>query len=105
MFTKTEEFIGESMKKQLIEAMAQAGTEEKQHTIDKGDYHQGYQQSQLLQMEDGQKRSHKHSYNAKSGVAIIFGAYMKKLLFMGVRNKFCSIMCYCRKHKPATSST
>ena len=41
MFTKTEEFIGEAMKTQLIEAMAQASTEEKQHAIDNGDYHQG----------------------------------------------------------------
>ena len=37
------------------------------------------------------KRSHKHSYNAKSGVGVIFGLKTKKLLFVGVRNKYCSI--------------
>ena len=37
------------------------------------------------------KRSHKHSYNANSGVGVIFGATTKKLLYLGVRNKYCSI--------------
>ena len=36
------------------------------------------------------KRSHKHSYNANSGVDVIFGTHTKKLLFIGVRNKRCS---------------
>ena len=37
------------------------------------------------------KRSHKHSYNAKSGVAIIMGKKeMGKLLHNGVSNKYCS---------------
>ena len=35
------------------------------------------------------KRSHKHSYNVKSGVAIIIGKETGKLLHIGVRNKFC----------------
>ena len=37
------------------------------------------------------KRSHKHSYNAKSGVAVIIEQHTKKLLFLGIRNKYCSI--------------
>ena len=37
------------------------------------------------------KRTHKHSYNAKSGVAVIIGNVTKKLLYLGVRNKYCSI--------------
>ena len=36
------------------------------------------------------KRSHRHSYNANSGVAIIIGKETGKLLFIGVRNKFCT---------------
>ena len=47
----------------------------------------GYQQSLLWCLE----RSHKHSYNAKSGVGTIFGAAIKKLLFIGVRNKYYSV--------------
>jgi len=34
------------------------------------------------------KRAHKHSYNAKSGVEIIIGKETRKILFMGVRNKY-----------------
>ena len=29
-------------------------------------------------------------YNVKSGVSLIFGATTKKLLFIGIRNKYCS---------------
>ena len=36
-------------------------------------------------------RSHQHRYSAKSGVAVIIGERTKKLLYLGVRNKFCSI--------------
>ncbi len=36
------------------------------------------------------KRSHKHSYNANSGVAIIIGKATGKLLYLGVRNKYCA---------------
>jgi hypothetical protein len=36
-------------------------------------------------------RSYGHRYTAKSGVAIIIGVHTKKNLFMGVRNKYCSI--------------
>ena len=47
----------------------------------------------LLWVVDGGwgKQSHKHSCNAKSGVRVIFGAATKKLLFIGVRNKYCSV--------------
>lgn len=37
------------------------------------------------------KRTHKHSYNAKYGVAIIIGLATGKILHMGVSNKYCSI--------------
>ena len=37
------------------------------------------------------KRSHKHSYNANSGIGVIFGAATKALLFIGVQNKYCSV--------------
>ena len=37
------------------------------------------------------KRSHKHSYNAKSGVAIIIGKATGKLLYIGIRDKYCGV--------------
>ena len=103
MFAKTEEFIEEAMKTQLIEAIAQAGTEEKQHAIDNR-LPSGVPAVSVVADGRWSKRSHNHSFNTKSGVAVIFGAYMK-MLFMGVCNKFCSICAVSEKQKPATSST
>ena len=37
------------------------------------------------------KRSHKSSYKAKSGVAIIIGQKTGKILFLGVWIKFCTL--------------
>ena len=40
------------------------------------------------------KRTHKHSYNAMGGVGVIIGAETKKLLHIGIRNKYC---CVCQR--------
>ena len=37
------------------------------------------------------KRTHKHSYNAMGGVGVIIGAKTKKLLHIGIRNKYCYV--------------
>ncbi|KAI4468120.1 hypothetical protein MML48_2g00019796 [Holotrichia oblita] len=37
------------------------------------------------------KRSYGHTYNAASGVAVIIGNQTEKLLFFGMRNKYCSV--------------
>lgn len=36
------------------------------------------------------KCSHRHSYNAKSGIGIIVGQATGKLLYIGVKNKYCT---------------
>ncbi len=48
------------------------------------------------------KRSHRHSYNANSGVAIIIGKETGKLLFIGVRNKYCTA---CARNTPHDKHT
>ena len=98
MFSSTEHFLGDEMKVRLLETMAQAAVEERQHAIEVNDYHQGVPAISVVADAGWSKRTHKHSYNAKSGVAVIFGAHTKKLLFMGVRNKYCSI-CAVAEHK------
>ena len=45
------------------------------------------------------KRTHKHSYNAAGGVATIIGKETKKLLHIGVRNKYC-YLCNQNNNKP-----
>ena len=89
-FIQTERDIGEMWKVKLAESMLEAGKEEKRLAEQRGDYHQGV--PAITVMVDGgwSKRSHKHSYNANSGVAIIIGKATGKLLHLGVRNKYCS---------------
>ena len=97
-YSAMEEFLGETMKQQLIHTMTEAAEAERQHAVATNDYHQGVLAITVVVDGGWSKRSHKHSYNAKSGVAVIFGAHTKKLLFLGVRNKFCSI-CAVAKNK------
>lgn len=91
MFTEIKEFIGSEMTKQLAESMREAAEEEKMHAISTGCIHHGIPAITVVVDGGWSKRSHKHSYNAKSGVTVIVESYTKKLLFLDVRNKFCSV--------------
>ncbi len=64
------------------------GQEEKKLAEQRNDYHNGVPAITVITDGGWSKRSHKHSYNAKSGVAIIIGQETGKILFLGVRNKF-----------------
>ena len=91
MYTDTEEFLGNEMRTCLAQSMQDVAKEEKRHAIDTNSFHQGIPSITVVVDGGWSKRSHKHSYNAKSGVAVIFGSHTRKLLFMGVRNKFCAV--------------
>lgn len=90
-FTRIENQIGASWEKILADEMIKAGKEERMLSLQRNDLVNGYPAITVIIDGGWSKRSHKHSYNAKSGVAIIIGKETKKLLYMGVRNKFCSI--------------
>ena len=90
-YSAMEEFLGYTMKQQLITTMTEAAQVERLHAITTNSYHQGVPAISVVVDGGWSKHSHKHSYNAKSGVAVIFRVHMKKVLFLGVRNKFCSI--------------
>ena len=81
---------GEWWASRLEESMLEAGREEKRLAEARGDYHQGVPAITVVVDGGWSKRSHKHSYNAKSGVAIIIGQATGKLLHIGVRNKYCT---------------
>ena len=68
-----------------------AGKEERSLAIAQGIFHEGVPAITVVVDGGLSKRSQKHSYNAKSGVGVIFGAATKKLFFIGVRNKYCSV--------------
>ena len=60
----------------------------------------------LLHMEGGQRTpiSNDNNYNANSRAAVIFGLHTNKLLFLGVRNKYC-FQWYSREQWPGSSTT
>ena len=71
--------------------MIEAGCEERKLAIERKDFHEGVPATMHCDCRCGMvKRSHPHSYNAKSGVGIIIGFYTQKLLHIGVRNKYCA---------------
>lgn len=84
-------FLGEAMKDQLAQSMAEAGREEREEAIANNHFHQGvpYISACGCRWWVHGRNTVTNSYNAKSGVAVIFGLHTKKLLFLGVRNKLC----------------
>ena len=74
----------------LAESMIEAGREEKRLAQERGSYHEGVPAITVVLDGGWSKRSHKHSYNANSRVAIIIGKATGKLLYIGVCNKFCT---------------
>ena len=97
MFSATDSLLGEEMKQQLFAAITEAGKEEREHAISLESFYQGIPAITVVADGGWSKRSHKHSYNAKSGVAVILGHYTKKLFFLGVRNKLCSVCTVARR--------
>ena len=90
-FIHTEQDIGEWWHLRLHDTMVDAGKEEKKLAEERGEYHQGVPAITVIVDGGWSKRCHKHSYNAKSGVGIILGQRTGKLLYIGVRNKYCAV--------------
>ena len=80
------------------------GKQERQSAVLNGCYHNGVSAITVMVDAGWSKRSHKHSYNAKSGVGVIFGAATKKLLFIGVIYKYCSVCAVSKHHNLPTAS-
>jgi len=90
------------LKSLVMEQFLSAGQEEKQLAIANNSFDEGMPAITVIVNGGWSKRAHKHSYNAKSGVAAIFGAATKKLLFIGIRSKYCSV-CSVSEHKKQPS--
>ena len=89
-FVQTEKDIGEFWHLRLTDAMVEAGREEKRLAEEKGELHEGVPAITVIVDGGWSKCSHHHSYNAKSGVAIILERQIGKLLHIGVRNMYCT---------------
>ena len=90
-FIELERSLGRVFEQLVADNLLAVSKEEKALAIARGDFHSGVPAITVVVDGGWSKRSHKHSYNAKSGVGVIFGAATKKLLFIGVRNKYCSV--------------
>ena len=90
-FINLEHTMGTAFETTVSTQLLTAGQMERQLAIAQGNYHNGVPAITVVVDAGWSKRSHKHSYNANSGVGVIFGAATKALLFIGVRNKYCSI--------------
>ena len=81
------ERLGHLFEQYLTKLMFEAGKEERQIAIDNQKYHQIIPCITVIVDAGWSKRSHQHSYNANSGIGMIFGAATNKLLYMGAINK------------------
>ena len=90
LFISTEKLIGKWWWNLLEESMRAAGKMERELAIQRGSFHQGVPAITVLVDAGWSKRTHKHTYNALSGVGVIFGQQTGKLLYLGVCNKFCA---------------
>ena len=100
-FTAIETEIGKWWKAVLEKEMLAAGVEERQLAVERKDFHQEIPAISVIADGGWSKRTHKHSYNAAGGVAIIIGKETKKLLHIGIRNKYCYV-CSTDKNRPHT---
>ena len=90
-FSQIESEISLWWKQILDKEMIQAGAEEREMAIARHDYHEDIPAITVIVDGGWSKRSHKHTYNAAGGTAVIIGAASKKLLYLGVRNKYCDV--------------
>ena len=72
-FTCIEIGIGKWWEFLVNEEMIKAANEERLFAIDRGDYHEGVPAITVVADGGWSKRTHKHSYNALGGVAIVVG--------------------------------
>ena len=91
LYTNTERLLSDCMHQLLNEKTIAAGEEENKLAMVRGDFHQGMPAITVVVDGGWSNWSHKHLYNAKSGVAVIFGQCTKKLLFLGVQHKYCAV--------------
>ena len=90
-FIHLESIMGATFEAMVGQNLLIAGQKERQLAIELGNYHNGVPAITVVVDAGWSKLSHKHSYNANSGVGVIFAAATKALLFIGVRNKYCLV--------------
>ncbi|KAK5640569.1 hypothetical protein RI129_011380 [Pyrocoelia pectoralis] len=95
-YSKHHEIISDVILQTAWSSMEEAGKEEAELAKEVGDIDDdGIPTITVIADGAWSKRSYKVNYDALSGVACIVGARTGKLLFVGIRNKYCSICDRC----------
>lgn len=81
-FIEVEHILGRMFGQLVGDNFLAAGREERALAIAQSNFHNGVPAITVVVDGGWRERSHKQSYNCKSGVGVIFGAATKKLLFM-----------------------
>lgn len=89
---KNNKTVYEWFKKTAIEEIRKAGSEEAERAKDIGSVDsEGIPMITVIADGCWSKRSYRNNYSASSGAAAIIGAYTGKILYLGVKNKYCMV--------------
>ncbi|XP_050532483.1 uncharacterized protein LOC126900652 [Daktulosphaira vitifoliae] len=91
-YCKYNNLLSKDVKDSCWDAMSLAGIEEKRLAFELGDVDvDGTPMCPVIADGQWSKRSYKTKYDALSGAATIIGYRTKKILFVGIRNRYCVI--------------
>lgn len=92
MYNRLHDEVCDSWEEKCLETMKEAGEEEKSLALQEGHVDENGT-AKITVVADGSwaKRSYRSNYNSLSGAAAIIGFKTKKVLYIGVRNKYCTI--------------
>ncbi|XP_029348145.1 uncharacterized protein LOC100575276 isoform X2 [Acyrthosiphon pisum] len=92
IYLKYNTIVGADIKSSAWDEMRLAGMEEKRLALELGDIDEdGTPMCPVIADGQWSKRSYKTKYDALSGAATIIGYRTKKILFVGIRNRYCVI--------------
>ena len=97
-FLKLEKALGCMFNNIVTQGLLSAGIKECRIVLSYNSYCEGIPACTVVIDGGWGKHCHKHSYNAKSGVAVIFGVETKSLLYISTCNKYCCT-CAIAEHK------
>ncbi|XP_077260812.1 uncharacterized protein LOC143896691 [Temnothorax americanus] len=90
-YIKSRENVIDYFEKTAMESMIMAGELEKQLALERNETINGIPYITVVADGSWMKRSYGHAYDSLSGVGAILGHRTKKVLFVGIRNKFCTV--------------
>ena len=101
LFLKTQLSVGKVWMDTLTDVLLENGKESLQRAIHEDRYVDDTYWTKVVCDGGWNKRSKGHDYTAKGCVAVIIDAYTKKLLYVGIKNKYCYV-CFRAKKEVKT---